>query len=123
MGEIYTALQAGVLDGMGAQPADHRSAGKYYETAKFFSLTQHIFSALAAYLSNATFNRMDAKLKEGFLASAKAAAAIRAPTPWARGEEGGNGSPDLERRDRHRLRPGGGRRLPQACRRARAKTS
>ena len=74
MGEIYTALQAGVLDGMEHNPPTI-VAGKYYETAKYFSLTKHIFSALAAYLSEATFSRMDPKLQEGFLASAKAAAA------------------------------------------------
>jgi TRAP-type C4-dicarboxylate transport system substrate-binding protein len=73
MGEIYTALQAGVLDGMEHNPPTI-VAGKYYETAKFFSLTQHIFSPLAMYLSNTTFNRMDPKLREGFLAAASGAA-------------------------------------------------
>jgi TRAP-type C4-dicarboxylate transport system substrate-binding protein len=67
MGEIYTALQAGVLDGMEHNPPTI-VAGKYYETAKFFSHTEHIFASLATYLSNITFNRMDPKLREGFLA-------------------------------------------------------
>jgi TRAP-type C4-dicarboxylate transport system substrate-binding protein len=31
------------------------------------ALTQHIFSPLATYFSDATVNRMDPKLREGFL--------------------------------------------------------
>jgi TRAP-type C4-dicarboxylate transport system substrate-binding protein len=73
MGEIYTALQAGVLDGMEHNPPTI-VAGKYYETAKFYSLTEHIFSPLVAYLSNVTLNRMDPKLREGFADAGRAAA-------------------------------------------------
>jgi TRAP-type C4-dicarboxylate transport system substrate-binding protein len=50
-GEIYTALQAGVLDGLEHDPPTIL-ASKFYET----------------------FNRMDPKLREGFLDSAKKAA-------------------------------------------------
>src|ERR1700685_902238 len=56
-GEIYTALQAGVLDGLEHDPPTI-VASKFYETAKFYSLTQHNFSPLAIYFSEATFNRM-----------------------------------------------------------------
>src|SRR5450631_3515827 len=72
-GEIYTALQAGVLDGLEHDPPTI-VASKFYETAKFYSLTQHNFSPLATYLSDATFTRMDPKLREGFLDSAQEAA-------------------------------------------------
>src|SRR5450755_3501069 len=72
-GEIYTALQAGVLDGL-----EHDQptilASKFYETSKHYALTQHNFSPLATYFSDATFNRMDKKLREGFLDAAKQAA-------------------------------------------------
>jgi len=73
-GEIYTALQAGVLDGLEHDPPTIL-ASKFYETAKHYTLTQHNFSPLATYFSDATFNRMDPKLREGFLDAAKKAAA------------------------------------------------
>src|ERR1700751_5979115 len=73
-GEIYTALQAGVLDGLEHDPPTIL-ASKFYETAKNYALTQHIFSPLAVYFSDVTFNRMDPKLRDGFLDAAKKAAA------------------------------------------------
>ena len=77
-GEIYTALQAGVLDGLEHDPPTIL-ASKFYETAKFYALTEHIYSPLTTYFSDATFRRMDPKLREGFLdAAAKASVATRA---------------------------------------------
>ena len=73
-GEIYTALQAGVLDGLEHDPPTIL-ASKFFETAKFYALTQHNFSPLAIYFSDVTYNRMDPKLREGFLDAAKKAAA------------------------------------------------
>src|SRR6266702_4283167 len=73
-GEIYTALQAGVLDGLEHDPPTIL-ASKFYETSKHYALTQHNFSPLATYFSEATFNRMDPKLREGFLDAAKKAGA------------------------------------------------
>ncbi len=76
-GEIYTALQAGVLDGLEHDPPTVLAA-KFYETAKFYALTEHIFSPLVLYFSDATFKRMDPALREGFLdAAGRAAAAHR----------------------------------------------
>ena len=76
-GEIYTALQAGVLDGLEHDPPTIL-ASKFYETSKHYALTQHNFSPLATYFSDATFKRMDPKLREGFLdAAGKAAADTR----------------------------------------------
>ena len=72
-GEIYTALQAGVLDGLEHDPPTIL-ASKFYETSKNYALTQHNFSPLAIYFSDATFNRMDPKLREGFLDAAQEAA-------------------------------------------------
>jgi tripartite ATP-independent transporter DctP family solute receptor len=72
-GEIYTALQAGVLDGLEHDPPTI-VASKFFETAKYYALTQHNFSPLATYFSDATFTRMDPKLREGFLDAAKQAA-------------------------------------------------
>lgn len=73
-GEIYTALQAGVLDGLEHDPPTIL-ASKFFETSKFYALTQHNFSPLAIYFSEATFQRMDPKLREGFLDAARKAAA------------------------------------------------
>jgi tripartite ATP-independent transporter DctP family solute receptor len=73
-GEIYSALQAGVLDGLEHDPPTIL-ASKFYETSKHYALTQHIFSPLAVYFSDATFNRMDPKLREAFLDAATKAAA------------------------------------------------
>jgi hypothetical protein len=75
-GEIYTALQAGVLDGLEHDPPTIL-ASKFYETSKHYALTQHNFSPLATYFSETTFKRMDPKLREGFLD----AAGRRPPTP------------------------------------------
>jgi TRAP-type transport system periplasmic protein len=72
-GEIYTALQAGVLDGLEHDPPTIL-ASKFFETAKNYTLTQHNFSPLAIYFSETTFTRMDPKLREGFLDAAKKAA-------------------------------------------------
>ena len=73
-GEIYTGLQAGVLDGLEHDPPTI-VASKFYETAKFYSLTQHNFSPLAIYFSDATFNKMPAAIRDGFIDAAKKAAA------------------------------------------------
>ena len=72
-GEIYTALQAGVLDGLEHDPPTI-VASKFYETAKFYSLTQHNFSALGVFCSGLTLTRMEAPLRDQFLSSAAKAA-------------------------------------------------
>src|SRR4030081_1733996 len=73
-GEIYTALQAGVLDGLEHDPPTILSS-KFFEDAHDYWLTQHIFSPLAIYFSDATYKRMDPKLRDGFLDAAQKAAA------------------------------------------------
>ncbi len=71
-GEIYTALQAGVLDGLEHDPPTIL-ASKFYETAKSYALTEHIFSPLVTYFSDLTFRRMPAKLRDGFTDAARQA--------------------------------------------------
>jgi tripartite ATP-independent transporter DctP family solute receptor len=73
-GEIYTALQAGVLDGLEHDPPTI-IASKFYETAKYYALTQHNFSPLAIYFSELTYARMDSKLRDRFLEAVGQAAA------------------------------------------------
>ena len=72
-GEIYTALQAGVLDGLEHDPPTIL-ASKFYETAKYYALTEHIFSPLVTYMSDMSFRRMPAKVRERFLDAANKAA-------------------------------------------------
>src|SRR5256714_13809452 len=69
-GEIYTALQAGVLDGLEHDPPTI-VASKFFETSKFYGLTEHNFSPLAIYFSEATLKRMEGKLRDAFLAAAQ----------------------------------------------------
>jgi tripartite ATP-independent transporter DctP family solute receptor len=85
-GEIYTALQAGVLDGMEHDPPTIL-ASKFYETAKFYSLTEHIFNALCVYMSNATYTRMEPKLRDSFLEAATAATVATRSDGLAREQE------------------------------------
>src|SRR5712672_317888 len=73
-GEIYTALQAGVLDGLEHDPPTI-VASKFFETSKFYALTEHNFSPLAIYFSETTFKRMDGKLRDAFIDAAQKAAA------------------------------------------------
>jgi TRAP-type C4-dicarboxylate transport system substrate-binding protein len=73
-GEIYTALQAGVIDGLEHDPPTI-IASKFYETAKLYTLTQHNFSPLAVYFSEATFSRMEPRLREAIVDAARQAAA------------------------------------------------
>jgi TRAP-type transport system periplasmic protein len=76
-GEVYTALQAGVLDGLEHDPPTVL-ASKFYETAKNYSLTEHNFSALGVFCSGMTLQRMSGSLRDSFLeAAAKAAADTR----------------------------------------------
>jgi TRAP-type C4-dicarboxylate transport system substrate-binding protein len=73
-GEIYTALQAGVLDGLEHDPPTV-FASKFYEIAKYYTLTQHIFSPLGAFLGEASLRRLPEAAREPFLAACAAAAA------------------------------------------------
>ena len=56
-GEIYTALQAGVLDGLEHDPPT----------------IEHIFSPLGLFFSEITYQKMDPQLRDGFLEAASAA--------------------------------------------------
>ena len=54
-------------------------ASKFFETAKFYSLTEHNFSPLAIYFSETPSSAWRPKLREGFLdAATKAAVDTRA---------------------------------------------
>jgi tripartite ATP-independent transporter DctP family solute receptor len=65
-GEIYTGLQAGVIDGLEHDAPTILSA-KFYETAKHFTLTRHIHNPFGCFVSARTLQRMPAKLRDGLL--------------------------------------------------------
>lgn len=73
-GEVYTALQTGVIDGM-----EHCSAvilaNKFYEVAKNITLTGHLFGPLFLNMSMKTWNKLSDRDKKIVMAGAKVAAA------------------------------------------------
>ncbi|MGY4617699.1 tripartite ATP-independent transporter DctP family solute receptor [Bradyrhizobium sp. USDA 4472] len=74
LGEVYTALQAGVMDGM-EHDAPTVLAGKYYESAKYYTLTNHIFNAFNPLISTRSLQKIPAQHRDGFLRAGKEAAA------------------------------------------------
>jgi tripartite ATP-independent transporter DctP family solute receptor len=71
-GEIYTGLQAGVIDGL-EHDAPTILASKFYETAKFFTLTRHIYNPFGAFISDRTLQRVPAAQRDGLLRAMKEA--------------------------------------------------
>jgi tripartite ATP-independent transporter DctP family solute receptor len=65
-GEIYTGLQAGVIDGLEHDAPTVLSA-KFYETAKYFTLTRHIHTAFGCFISDRTLKRLKPELRDGLL--------------------------------------------------------
>lgn len=71
-GEIYTALQAGVIDGLEHDAPTILSA-KFYETAKHFTLTQHIHTPFGAFLSDRSLQKLAPAQRDGLLKAVAAA--------------------------------------------------
>jgi tripartite ATP-independent transporter DctP family solute receptor len=71
-GEIYTGLQAGVIDGL-EHDAPTVLASKFYETAKFFTLTRHIYNPFGAFISDRTLKRLPADQRDGLLQAVQSA--------------------------------------------------
>jgi len=65
-GEIYTGLQAGVIDGL-EHDAPTILAAKFYETAKNFTLTQHMHSPFGCFVSDKSLQKLPANLRDGLL--------------------------------------------------------
>ena len=69
-GEVYTSLQTGVLDGF-----EHSSAviytGKYYEVAKYITLTEHLFGPTVTVISKKEWDGYTDKEKAVVAAAAK----------------------------------------------------
>ncbi|MCP3444940.1 TRAP transporter substrate-binding protein [Bradyrhizobium sp. CCGUVB14] len=65
-GEIYTGLQAGVIDGL-EHDAPTIISAKFYETAKNFTLTKHIHTPFGAFISDRTMTRLPAAQRDGLI--------------------------------------------------------
>ncbi|MFO1324130.1 MAG: TRAP transporter substrate-binding protein [Burkholderiales bacterium] len=69
-GEVYTSLQTGVLDGF-----EHSSAvaytGKFYEVAKYITLTEHLFGPTVTVISKKEWDGYTDKEKAVVAAAAK----------------------------------------------------
>jgi len=65
-GEIYTGLQAGVIDGLEHDAPTVLSA-KFYETAKHFTLTRHIHTPFGAFVSDRSLQKLKPDVRDGLL--------------------------------------------------------
>ncbi|MBW1720471.1 MAG: TRAP transporter substrate-binding protein [Deltaproteobacteria bacterium] len=70
-GEVYTALQQGVLDAAGLEPYSYEIM-KHYEPAPYFSITNHIYQAFLLTMSKKKFDSLPADVQEAILSTAKA---------------------------------------------------
>lgn len=75
-GEIYTALQTGVVDGV-EQDAPTVLSGKFYEVAGHCMLTQHIFNPVMPVISKRAMDRIPPDLRKPFLEAAREATAFQ----------------------------------------------
>ncbi|MDR3437385.1 TRAP transporter substrate-binding protein [Telmatospirillum sp.] len=68
-GEVYTALQTNVIDGL-EHDAPTILTSKFYEAAKYLTLTRHSVIPLAPVIARRSFEKIPANLRDGFLAAA-----------------------------------------------------
>jgi TRAP-type transport system periplasmic protein len=67
--EVYTSLQTGVIDGLEHDPPTILQY-KFYETARNYTLTQHIFDPLAPTISRITMSKLSAAEQQAVRQSA-----------------------------------------------------
>jgi tripartite ATP-independent transporter DctP family solute receptor len=75
-GEVYTALQTGVVDAL-EQEASVVLAGKFYEIAKHCALTRHIYVSSIPVINSRSLERIPSNLRASFLAAAQEATAYQ----------------------------------------------
>ncbi len=61
--EVYSALQAGVIDGAENEPASIL-ANKFYEAAPYFTLTNHLVTPLGLFASERSINKLPKKYRK-----------------------------------------------------------
>ena len=69
-GEVYSALQTGVIDGAENNWPSFEST-KHFEVSKFYSLTEHSLSPEVLVMSKRSFDKLSSAQKELVLATAK----------------------------------------------------
>jgi tripartite ATP-independent transporter DctP family solute receptor len=69
-GEVYTALQQGVLDAAGLEPYSYEIM-KHYETAPYFSITNHIYQAFLLTMSKKRFDSLPKDVQKAVLEAAE----------------------------------------------------
>jgi len=71
-GEIYTALQTKVVEGMESAP-DSMYNAKFYEVAKYLAVTRHIYNCTMLVINDKYFQRLSPDLKKAIVESGKEA--------------------------------------------------
>jgi TRAP-type transport system periplasmic protein len=71
--EVYSALQAGVIDGAENEPVSVQ-ANKFYEAARYFAPTNHLVLPMGLFISEKTLARLPEQYREVLRAQARAAA-------------------------------------------------
>lgn len=69
-GEVYTALQQGVLDAAGLEPYSYEIM-KHYEAAPYFSITNHIYQAFLLTMSKKKFDSLPQDVQKAILDAAE----------------------------------------------------
>ena len=70
-GEVYTALQQGVIDAAGLEPYSY-DIMKHYEVAPFFSITNHMYQSFVLTMSKKKFDALPKDVQPVILDTAKA---------------------------------------------------
>jgi tripartite ATP-independent transporter DctP family solute receptor len=71
-GEVYTALQTNVIDGL-EHDAPTILTSKFYEAAKYLTLTKHSMIPMPPVIATRSLEKIPANLRDGFLAAANEA--------------------------------------------------
>jgi tripartite ATP-independent transporter DctP family solute receptor len=71
--EVYSALQAGVIDGAENEPASILS-NKFYEAARYVAPTRHLVLPMGLFISETSFDRLTESQRAAILREARAAA-------------------------------------------------
>jgi TRAP-type transport system periplasmic protein len=74
--EVYTSLQTGLIDGL-EHDAPTILQNKWFETAKYLALTEHIFNPLTVVISASTMAKIPAEHRDAFMSAAKEATAYQ----------------------------------------------
>lgn len=87
-GEVYTALQTGVIDGAENNAPSFEST-RHYEVAKFYSLDEHLMVPEALVVSKTLWDSLSAEDQEIFRTAARESAQMQRDL-WAEREESSN---------------------------------